>query len=399
MTTSALHRSKGKGLTLLSFGFRPFFLLGAIWAAIAVPLWIAVYVHGPGAVPVNIGLVWHTHEMVFGYGSAIVAGFLLTAIPSWTKRPPIAGGLLAILVLLWCAGRIFYLLMPQPSLVSAAVESSFLLALAVLVGREILVSRNTRNLKVAMAVFLFAAANAAFHVSVTRVGGLPQGAIDAGLAVLLWLILLVGGRIVPSFTRNWLAKHRPGALPVVFGRYDALVLVISGAALAAWLVSDVHLIVGGLLTLAGLMNAIRLYRWRGWRTVGEPLVLILHVGYAWAVIGLLGLGLHALMPDIVPRLASIHALGTGAIGVMTLAVMTRATLGHTGRALMAGGATVAVFLSVNLAALVRVAATFLGPGMQAWGNTIATLFWVLAFATFVIVYGPRLLAPRIASAA
>ncbi len=205
--------------------------------------------------------------------------------------------------------------------------------------------------------------------------------------------------IMPSFSRNWLAKHRPGALPVVFGRYDALVLVISGVALAAWLISDVRLIVGGLLIFAGLMNAIRLYRWRGWRTVGEPLVLILHVGYAWAVIGLLGLGLHALMPDIVPRLASIHALGTGAIGVMTLAVMTRATLGHTGRALMAGGATVAVFLSVNLAALVRVAATFLGPGMQAWGNTIATLFWVLAFATFVIVYGPRLLTPRIASAA
>lgn len=399
MTTNVLHRTREKGPALLSFGFRPFFLLGAIWAAIAIPLWIAVYVHGPGAVPVNIGLVWHTHEMVFGYGSAIVAGFLLTAIPSWTKRPPIAGGLLAMLGLLWCAGRIFYLLMPQPSLLSAAVESSFLIVLVASVGREILLSGNTRNLKVAILVLLFAAANVAFHVSVMRVGGLPQGAIDAGLAILVWLILLVGGRIVPSFTRNWLAKHRPGALPVVFGRYDALVLVISGAALTTWLISDVQLIVGGLLMFAGLMNAIRLYRWHGWRTVGEPLVLILHVGYAWAVIGLLGLGLHALMPDIVPRLASIHALGTGAIGVMTLAVMTRATLGHTGRALTAGSATVAVFLSVNLAALARVGTTFFGPGTQVWGNTIATLFWVLAFATFVIAYGPRLVAPRIASAA
>lgn len=398
MATSAPHRPGNPGLILFSYGFRPFFLLGAIWAAIAVPLWMAVYVHGPGAMPVNVGLVWHTHEMIFGYGSAIVAGFLLTAIPSWTKRPPISGGMLAALVALWCVGRWHYLLSPQSDIVSASVESTFLIALAVLVAREILVSGNARNMKVAGAVFLFASANIAFHISATRDGGLPQGAVDAGLAILVMLVLLVGGRIVPSFTRNWLAKRGSGALPSTFSRFDALVLAVSAVALIAWLFSDAPIVTGGLLLLAGVMNAVRLFRWCGWRAASEPLVVILHIGYAWAVIGLLGLTLNALLPEIVPRLASIHALGTGAIGVMTLAVMTRATLGHTGRALSAGTATVLVFLSVNLAAFCRAGTTFLGSGTQTWGNTIATMFWVVAFVTFVIVYGPRLLAPRIASA-
>ena len=399
MAKSALQEVRWQGPVLFRYGFRPFFLLGAIWAAISVPLWIAVYVHGPGAVPVNVGLVWHTHEMVFGYGSAIVAGFLLTAIPNWTKRPPISGALLAILVLIWCAGRLSYLLTPASDPVTALIESSFLVALAVLVAREILASGNMRNLKVAGAVVLFAAANIAFHISATRTGGMPQSAIEAGLAVLLMLILLIGGRIVPSFTRNWLSKRRPGALPASFNRFDTLVLVVSGGALITWLCFPERFVTGGLLTLAGGMNAIRLSRWCGWRTVSEPLVLILHVGYAWAVMGLLGLGLHVLAPESVPRLASIHALGTGAIGVMTLAVMTRATLGHTGRALTAGGATCAMFVAVNLAALTRVGTTVFDPSMQAWGNTIATLFWGGAFAVFALVYGPRLLAPRIITAA
>ncbi len=399
MAKSAPQEARWQGPVLLRYGFRPFFLLGAAWAAISVPLWMAVYVHGPGAMPFNVGLVWHTHEMVFGYGSAIIAGFLLTAIPNWTKRPPISGALLAILVLVWCAGRMFFFLSPQSDPVSAMIESSFLVALAVLVAREILASRNRRNIKVAGAVGLFAVANIAFHISATRTGGLPQSALDAGVAILLMLILLIGGRIVPSFTRNWLSKRRSGPLPAVFSRFDALVLVASGAALIAWLGFGERFVTGSLLTLAGGLNAIRLLRWHGWRAFGEPLVLILHVGYAWAVIGLLGLGLHGLVPDLVPRLASIHALGTGAIGVMTLAVMTRATLGHTGRALTAGAATCAIYLAVNLAALTRVGTTFLDPAMQAWGNTIATLFWVLAFALFAFVYGPRLVASRRPAAA
>jgi len=398
MAINTPQQPREPGPVVLSYGFRPFFLLGAVWAAIAVPLWIAIYVHGPGAVSVNVGLVWHTHEMVFGYGSAIVAGFLLTAIPSWTKRPPISGALLAILVLLWCTGRLFYLLSPTPDSVSAVFESSFLIALAVLVAREITVSGNTRNMKIVIAVSLFAAANIAFHIAATRAGGLPQSAIDAGLGILLLLILLVGGRIIPSFTRNWLAQHQSDTSPAMFSRFDALVLVISAIALIAWLSSGARLVTGSALILASALNASRLLRWHGWRTVREPLVLILHIGYAWAVIGLLGLGMNAVVPDIVPRVASVHALGTGAIGVMTLAVMTRATLGHTGRKLTAGTATCVIFLSVNLAAFVRVGTTFADPVMQAWGNTIATVFWVIAFATFGIVYGPRLLSSRIAAA-
>jgi len=393
MATSAEQRRAYQGPALFSLGLRPFFLLGAIWAALAVPLWIVTYSLGPDALPIEAGLSFHIHEMLFGYSSAIVAGFLLTAIPNWTGRLPVCGAPLALLVSVWVLGRFAMVFQPGPALLPAVVDSAFLVLFAVVVWREVIAGRNTRNLKVAAAVSVFAAANVAYHWQVLASGGLSQMAIRAGLAALIFLILVVGGRITPSFTRNWLVKQG-GSLPVSFGLYDGITLVVSLIALAGWALLNGESIVSAALLLAGAMNIVRLGRWRGERTLAEPLVTILHVGFGWAALALLLIGLGGLFPTVFPRVAGLHAAGAGAVGVMTLAVMTRASLGHTGRELKSGAGTFLIYVLVNLGALIRVAAAFLESTLQAHANQVAAALWSGAFLTFAFVYGPRLLAPR-----
>lgn len=387
-----------RGPALFSFGFRPFFLLGAVWAAASVPLWIVTYAAGPDALPVAAGLSFHVHEMVFGYGSAIVAGFLLTAVPNWTGRLPVCGPPLMLLVAVWLAGRAAMLLQPGPTWVPAAVDAGFLILFAGVIWREVIAGRNTRNLKVAAAVSLLALANMAFHWMSLTEGGMPQAAVRSGLATLVFLILLIGGRITPSFTRNWLAR-KGGPLPAAAGRFDEVVLAVSFAALAAWGLFGEIFAGSVLLVAAGLLNFARLARWQAWRTQAEPLVTILHAGYAWAAIAVLLIGLGGLWPDYVPRIAGLHAAGAGAIGVMTLAVMTRSSLGHTGRPLTAGIGTRSIYGLVNLAAIARVAAPFLDQPFQMYANFIASGLWSGAFLGFVLVYGPRLVSPRLGAPA
>lgn len=393
MATSTTQIRAYKGPALFSLGLRPFFLLAAIWAALAVPLWIVTYALGPDALPFETGLGFHAHEMVFGYGSAVAAGFLLTAVPNWTGRLPVCGAPLMGLVSVWIAGRLAMLFQLGPVWLPATIESAFLFLFAGVIWREVIAGQNMRNLKVAGTVSVLAVANASFHWITLQSGGLPQSATRTGLAALIFLILLIGGRITPSFTRNWLAA-RGGKMPASFDRYDGIVLLVSLAALAAWALLDSLRFVAALVFLAGVMNVARLARWRGERTLAEPLVTILHVGYAWAAVALLLIGLSGLFPAVAPRIAGLHAAGAGAIGVMTLAVMTRASLGHTGHALKAGSGTVAIYVLVNLGALARVAAPFLDFPLQAHANHIAAALWSAAFAIFALVYGPRLLAPR-----
>lgn len=399
MTTTVEQLRTYQGPALFSFGFRPFFLSAAIWAALAVPVWLATYLVGPGTTPFETGLVWHVHEMVFGYGAAVVAGFLLTAIPNWTGRLPVSGMPLVLLWLLWCAGRLAFTLEPVPDPLGALIESAFLICFAALVWREVIAGRNTRNLKVAGAVSVFAAANVAFHILHAQTGGLPNVAIETGLATLLFLILLIGGRITPSFTRNWLAKRGHDRLPAPFSTFDAGVLIVSLLALIVWILPLEAIPTGAGLVLAAALNLVRLARWRGVATSAEPLVTILHIGYAWAVVAILLLGLNGLFPASVPRLAGLHAAGTGAIGVMTLAVMTRASLGHTGHVLTAGSGTLLAYLLINLAALTRVGSTFLAAPAATYGNQISGVLWTGAFLTFCLVYGPRLVSARRTAAA
>lgn len=351
---------------LWSRGFRPFFLLGAAWAAIAVPVWLAAYVHGyqlRGAMP---AMFWHAHEMVFGFGMAVVAGFLLTAIPNWTGRLPVRGYSLAALTLLWFAGRMA-MLIPGAEL----ADLVFPAALVVVVAREIVAGRNWRNLPILVALSLLLTGNLLFHL------GFYEG-LRLGIATLVMLIALVGGRMVPSFTRNWLARMRPRArAPAQESGYDRGALLLTLVALASWILIPEK--ASWLLIAAGAALAVRLARWRGQYTLGEPLLAILHLGYLWLAVGLVLLGFE--------MRSALHALTVGAVGTMTLAVMTRASLGHTGRPLVADAATCTIYVLITAAALLRVASPFFG----ALVTSLAGVAWSAAFAIFVVHYGRYLL--------
>jgi uncharacterized protein involved in response to NO len=379
----AAQRRAYSGPALFSFGFRPFFLLGSAWAALALPVWLGAYLHGG---PAAISRDWHIHEMLFGFLGAVIAGFLTTAVPNWTGRTPLIGASLAGLVALWAAGR---LAMFFPGPLSDAVDSAFLIAFAAVIWREVLAARNWRNLPVCLLISAFALANVAFHL--IRAGSLAVGE-RVGLAAVSVLIALIGGRITPSFTRNWLNAAGETILPAPAGRYDLLTLGLTATAVALWVVVPDQPLAGAALCIAGLANLVRVLRWRGWRSLAEPLVTILHFGYGWLCAALMLLGLSVLIPAV-PRTAGIHALTAGAVGVMTLAVMTRATRGHTGQPLSADGATRAIYWTINLAAVARVSAPF-WPSAHVALLTASAVLWSGAFGGFVLAYGQLLLAPR-----
>jgi uncharacterized protein involved in response to NO len=376
------------GPALLSAGFRPFFLVAAVWAALAVPLWLAAFVGGAELSTLLLPNVWHVHEMVFGFAAATVAGFLLTAIPNWTGRMPLQGGPLAGLVLLWAAGRIAVLASATiGAAAAAALDLAFPLAFLAVVAREILAGRNWRNLPMIVALTLLLAGNLLVHLDSLGLAATAALGNRIGIATLLMLISLVGGRIIPSFTRNWLAKQRPeSATPAVFDAFDRAALATAGLALATWVAAPDGAAAPFLELAAGIALAIRLARWRGAATLREPLVWILHLGYFWLALGFVLLGLSRFLPAL-PATAALHALTVGAIGTMTLAVMTRATLGHSGRPLAAGPGTTTVYALVTAAAVFRLLAPFAGDqDLVVLG--LAGAAWSGAFLLFAILYLP-----------
>lgn len=394
-TTMERHRA-WRGPAILSFGFRPFFLLGAVWAALAMALWVPMLA-GKLALPTAFDPVtWHAHEFLFGYLAAIIAGFLLTAVPNWTGRLPVTGWPLAGLTALWIAGRASVTFSESlPPFVVALADLALVAALTVLLGREIVVGKNWRNLPVVGLLMLFGYANALFHWESATGAYAAQGmGLRLGLAVVLMMIAVIGGRIVPSFTRNWLAKQDAGRLPELpMQRFDLFVLGLMLAALMAWVVAPFASLTGIALALAGLAHLARMARWAGDRTLAEPLVLVLHIGYVFIPLGALAGAAEILGNGWVGAGSAQHLWMAGGIGLMTLAVMTRSTLGHTGRALTAGRGTVAIYAAVICAALARI-------GAGAWPEAAGTLHslsgasWIAAFAGFAAIYGPMLLRPR-----
>jgi uncharacterized protein involved in response to NO len=379
------------GSALFSYGFRPFFLFGALYAGLAVLIWLPIY-FGEMTLPTSFAPIdWHVHEMVYGYLPAIITGFLLTAIPNWTGRLPLQGTPLVTLLLLWAAGRAAIFSSAQIGWSAAAViDCGFLLAVGGAAAREIVAGRNWANLKVLIPVTVLAFGNIGFHIE-ARVQGSANYGIRIGVAAVLILIMLIGGRIVPSFTRNWLVRENPGRLPVPFNRWDVAAIVLSAAALALWIVLPQGPGTAAALGVSAIIQAFRLARWAGDRTMRDRLVLVLHAAYGFVPLGfaLCALG----SAGIVAPSAGLHAWMTGAAGLMTLAVMTRASLGHTGHELKASFPTQCIYACALIAAIARICVA-LEPGWSALLLHVAAFAWVAAFAGFAVLYGPILAQAR-----
>jgi uncharacterized protein involved in response to NO len=379
---------------LFSYGFRPFFLLAGVQAVYAVAIWLAV-LHGmrwemAWLAPIQ----WHTHEMLFGFVTAALAGFLLTAVASWTGQRGFAGPPLIFLVALWLAGRIAMapgLGVPQP--LAAFIDLAFLPVVALAVTPSLVRARNLRNFPLIAFLLLLFGANLLFHLPdlATRIG--IQGATLALDAILL-MVVLVGGRVVPAFTGNALRSRYSDAPVAAFGWVDRAALAAAAAVLLVDLATPGGRIAGAIALLACPLHAWRLLRWRGWLVRDIPIAWVLHVAYAWIPIGL-GLKGVWLLWQLPVAAGWLHALTAGAYASMILAVMTRAALGHTGRPLVAAKPIVAAYLLLTLAAIVRVFGPLAAPSMVQNTWTVAGALWIAAFLIYCAVYAPILLRQRI----
>ena len=382
---------------VLDYAFRPMFLAAGSWAVIALALWLAMF-FGYVQLPTRFDpLAWHVHEMLFfGFVMAAVAGFLLTAIPNWTGRLPVRGYPLAALACLWLLGRLACLISADlPAWLAVLADLAFPSALLAVAAREIIAGHNWRNLPMTAPLMLFIIADLLMHLE--SLGFAVSIGLGWRLAVgaPVVLISVIGGRIIPSFTRNWLFKRKSPRLPSPQDMLDTASIALLAAALILWAFLPDPRVTGALLIAAALLNAVRLSRWAGIASWPEPLLFILHIGYGWVAVGTALLGL-SIFNIGVPVASAIHALTAGATAVMILAVMPRVTLGHTGRELTASRATVAVFVLINAAAIARVCASWHTEFMTIM-LLVAGACWIAAFGLFELVYGPMLLTRRSAS--
>jgi uncharacterized protein involved in response to NO len=389
MSTSAEQIRAYGGPALFSYGFRPFFLFAAGWSAVAVALWLPMLT-GHVSLPTRFAPIeWHVHELLYGYVPAVIAGFLLTAVPNWTGRLPVVGAPLAVLFSAWLIGRAAVLLSAWIGAgPAAALDLLFLAALGGVVAREIIAAGNTRNLKVLVVVGLLFSGKALFHLEAATTFGNSYGT-RIGIAATIFLIALIGGRIIPSFTRNWLVRRGPGRLPAPFDGLDKVAMTGTALALTAWVALPDHAATAALALVGAGLNLARLARWAGHRTTAEPLVLVLHVAYAFVPAGFLLLALAIMAPGLVAPSGALHGWTAGAIGTMTLAVMTRASLGHTGQPLKATPGITAVYVAVTFAAMARIVAAF-GILREPLLHASAAA-WVAAFLGFTVIYAPLLL--------
>lgn len=386
-------RRQYNGPALLSYGFRPFFLFGALFSGLSMLLWLPL-LHGELQLATQfVPVDWHIHELFFGYVAAVITGFLFTAVPNWTGRMPIQGRPLMFLLLLWLAGRLAVSFSATIGWVAAMViDLAFLASISAVIANEIVAGRNWRNLKVLLPLTILLAANALFHLE-AHFSGVSVFSRRLAMAAVISLIMLIGGRIIPSFTRNWLVRENPGRLPAPFDRYDRVSMAVAIAALAIWVVMPSGASAGFLLAIAAAMQLVRLCRWAGERTLREPLVTVLHVSYLFIPVGLALLAAAAVWPDIISPVAGVHALGAGAIGGMTLSVMVRATLGHGGQPLKSDAVVNLLFACVYAAAISRILAA-LDFGSLDILLHISAFAWLAAFGGFGIRFLPLFMRPK-----
>ncbi|UCG72347.1 MAG: NnrS family protein [Chromatiales bacterium] len=380
--------------SLLSYAFRPFFLCNGWFAMGIMVLWV-LGLHGISTAGMgSTDPLWHAHEMLFGFVMAAIAGFALTAVATWTGRPPVHGPSLAWLLLAWLAGRAAMLwAMALPTGLRVSLDLLFPVLLTLVFAREVIAGGSRRNLPVVAIVGLLAMLNLGYHLGALHLlPGFAQPAIYLAMHVILLLITVIAGRIVPSFTANWLRAQGEERLPTPGGIVEPLVILATlGTGIAASLAPGSSG-AGGLALVAAVLHGLRLARWRGLATTSEPLVLVLHLAYAWFPVGYALLAA-ASFTAWLPSTAAIHALAMGVIGSMILAVTTRVALGHTGRPLRAAPLTVLAYGVFTLAVVARVLGPFSAGAYLTWID-VAALGWVVSFALFSWVYWPILTGPR-----
>ncbi len=370
----------------LALGFRPFFLAAGLFAASAMPLWLVVFLGGR-SLPTNLApSAWHGHEMIYGFVVPVIAGFLLTAARNWTGQAMPNGASLAILVLVWLGGRVGVAFSGAlPTSLGAVVDLVFIPMLAWAVGRPLVRTKNWRNIGLLVPLALLFGANAFFHFGAP---GSASRAMRLAIDSVILLVVVIGGRVIPSFTEN---AVRVTTVRRVWLDWLSLVSVAVTAVLdvlpsaATW--------AGVAAIAAGLSNAARLAGWRTRATRGQPILWVLHLGYAWLAFGLFVSGVATFMTW--PATAPLHALTVGAIGLMVLGMMSRVSLGHTGRMLNVGRPIVVAYVLLATAAAVRALGPLLVPSAYRWEILISGVLWTLAFALFAITCVPILTTPRL----
>ena len=382
-----------------SYGFRPFFLLAGLLAVLGMALWLLAINGSPWPVQASRSTFWHAHEMGLGFGGAVMAGFILTAGANWTGRPPIRGPLLVCLVLGWLCGRAAMLYSGLlPATLTMLLDLLFPVLLGLLVTREIVGARNRRNYGVLTIVWALTVFTILYHVA--AIGSLSEESaadmqrIVARLFVYLLAVLItvLGGRVIPGFTGSWLRMRGASKLPGARDWLETGIVPLTVAAGLSQALAPDGIVTAVLCISAGAAHVLRLSGWRGLATAAEPLLLVLHVAYAWLGLGFLLLGLSAAgLP--VPETAALHALTVGGIGGVILGMMTRVALGHTGRPLHAARITQLAYVLLGSSALRRA----FGP-LSATGSTLAYtgsgLLWIASFSLFVWHYAPILTQPR-----
>jgi len=383
--------------TLFSYTFRPFFLLAGLWAILAVVRWMLI-LNGVASPPFGTNPVyWHGHEMIVGFALAVVAGFVLSAVATWTGRPAINGSAVVWLVVSWLLGRLaIYYTGAMPVFVTALLDMLFPVTLSLLIGREVFGARNKRNYKVVAITVVLAAVNLLYHLGVA---GIIEGADYIAIYLLIhgiiMLVALIGGRVVPSFTANWLRGQGVTDLPKINENIDRMAITVTILVGLAVIFFPDRIVIAYLAASAAVLHGVRVAQWRGLQTTRNPLLFVMHVAYWWLPIGYTMMSLASFGWAFTPT-AALHALTMGGIGGMIMAMITRVPLGHTGRALHASRLIVAAYAVLMLAVVVRVLSPWNADSYLA-GLNLAAAGWCLAFAIFLWVYWPVLTQPSVKS--
>ncbi len=377
---------------LFNYGFRPFFLFAGIYGMLAPVLWLLAYSGGdvlPGVFP---AVVWHGHEMLFGVVTAAAAGFLLTAVPNWTGTQPVSGARLVVLAVLWLGGRAALLASNWiPSSLVAAIDISMVPALIFMVGVPIVKRGNRRNYVFLALLFLLVVANAMVHMEIT---GLTEDTAEKGLRLAIYVFILlltaISGRVVPNFTAGALRVRGEEGL-VQSSQVLEKLAIIAIVLVAIGDLADLGSIFKGVISLfASGVLLLRMRRWQFFKTLDKPIVWVLHVGHIWLALGFFAMAV-AELGGIIPTITAIHAFTMGAFGTMTMAIMSRATLGHTGRPLVVHNAITLAYVLISIAAVIRVFAAMI-PSLEYQTLVIvAGIMWISAYALFTIIYLPILI--------